>query len=62
VLNSGIYDNRTLIGEMPRDEEWVLDCEVVDEKGKPLEYSPLSFSLGEYLYDVDNGIYRERRG
>jgi hypothetical protein len=48
VLNSGIRDNRTMIGNMPEGEEWVLDCKIVDKLGGELtevedsEYVPIA--------------------
>jgi hypothetical protein len=33
VLNSGIKDNRTTIGEMPKNEQWVLDYKILDSSG-----------------------------
>jgi hypothetical protein len=56
VINSGPFDNRTLIGNMIIGDEWALDYTCFDETGKSVKDSvkypknPLTFSLGEYKY------------
>ena len=34
MLNSGIRDNRSMIKNMSKDEEWVLDYKIVDATGE----------------------------
>ena len=60
VLNTGIKDNRTMIGNMPKDEEWILDYEIYGEDGGL--YTGFELSLGEYIYDVSTNGYSERTG
>ena len=61
ALNSGIRDNRSLISEMPKNEEWVLDYKIVNNVGTIVN-TAFSFSLGEYIYNTDTGGYNERTG
>jgi hypothetical protein len=63
VLNSGIRDNRTMIKNMPKDEEWVLDYKIVDATGKQvLDSAGFQFFLKEFIYNKDSGAYSERTG
>ena len=53
VINSCLFDNRTLIGQINTGDEWALDCDY-----KPtISGSTLSFSLGEYGYYSDGDKY-----
>lgn len=61
VLNSSIYDNRSMIKNMPKDEEWVLDYKIVDSVGNPCS-SNFEVSLGEYIYNTNTGGYNQRNG
>ena len=61
VLNSGIMDNRTMIGYMDEGEEWVLDYKIVNSSNQGANGS-FEFSLGEYVYSTDENIYRARNG
>ena len=58
VLNSGPYDSRTTIGNMPKDEKWVLDYRIIDANGNPVD-NDFNISLGEYIYSADNYGYQE---
>lgn len=67
VLNSGIRDNRTMIGNMPEGEEWVLDCKIVDNLGRELTKdrnnkdvpiaTQFTFSFDEYVYNSSTGLF-----
>jgi hypothetical protein len=57
VLNSGIRDNRTMIGNMPEGEEWILDCKILSDAGIPLVAENFEFSFDEYTYDSSSGLY-----
>ena len=61
VLNSGIRDNRTIIGNMPPDEEWVLDYKIVDANNKDIS-DKFTYRLAEFIYDKESGGYSERTG
>lgn len=70
VLNSGIRDNRTTIGNMPEGEEWVLDYRIVDEHGNLVlaeqetaggkTEKVFEFNLKEFIYNKSSGAYNER--
>lgn len=60
VLNSCIKDNRTVIKNIPIGEEWVLDYTILNDSGAATE--SFTFSLGEYVYNVQTGGYNERAG
>ena len=53
VLNSGPYDNRTIIGNMKKDEQWAVRYTCYNEFGKEVDLGDgkLSFNLQEFLYD-----------
>lgn len=53
VINSGPYDNRTLIGKITEGDEWALYVEGRTTK----DLADLSFTLEESLYTSDNGCY-----
>ena len=59
ILNSGFYDNRTLIKQVNYGEEWILKAEVLDNRGTALTdvFSNFDFKLREVLYDTRNGYY-----
>jgi hypothetical protein len=60
ILNSGIRDNRTIIENMPKDEEWILDYEIVDSTGQPIDnFEPY---LQEYEYDTQFGGHKKIEG
>jgi hypothetical protein len=60
ILNSGIRDNRTIIENMPKDEEWILDYEIVDSTGKTIDnFEPY---LQEYEYDTQFGGHKKIEG
>lgn len=61
VLNSGIRDNRTMIGDMPEGEEWVLDCKILNSVGIPLVAENFEFSFNEYTYDSSSGLYNPKK-
>ena len=52
VINSGPYDNRTLIGKMPVGSKWAFRAMCVDEEN---ETADLNFDFGNYVYN--NGAY-----
>lgn len=54
VLNSGPYDNRTLIGNMPIGSKWALKSTVIKGPGTT---GDLSFTLGEYDYYTSSGTH-----
>lgn len=57
VLNSGPYDNRTLIGNMPVGTEWILKTTFKNtNKGT----GTLSFAVAEYNYNTTGGHYTEK--
>ena len=56
VLNSGIFDNRKVIEQMPLGEEWVLDVSATDKNGTLLE---VSASIQEYSLQIE-GHYAEK--
>jgi hypothetical protein len=49
LINSGPYDNRTLIGKFEDKEQWALNSTIYDSTGRPS--ANLIFSLGEYKYN-----------
>lgn len=53
VINSGLYHNRTLIGNMPVGSKWALRVEYLSDS-----IEPLKFDIDEYIYDTTNGHYR----
>lgn len=55
VINSGPYDNRTLIGNMVVGDKWVLSNTIRDEEGN--QVNSLTFNLGEYNYSSSTGGY-----
>ena len=59
VLNSGIKDNRIIIENIPIGEEWILDYNIVNSMGISVN-EDFEFSLGEYIYDTKEGIYKEK--
>ena len=60
VLNSGLKDNRSRIGNLAEGEEWVIDYQAVDAENN--EVSDFDFELGEYIYDIATGGYKTRSG
>ena len=56
VINSCIYDNRTLIGNISRSDQWALKCETLGGPGQ------LTFKLQECKYDPANDCYDEAKG
>jgi hypothetical protein len=48
VVNSGPFDNRTLIRKMEPGDEWALRCVFKDETGEKI--SGFKTTLGEYSY------------
>ena len=50
VLNSGIRENRSVIGEMPEKEVWVLDYKIVDKDNND-KSDKFSFDLGDFSYN-----------
>ena len=59
ILNSGVRDNRTMIGEMPLNEEWVLDYRIVDSAGIT-NNEAFEFCLGEYNYSTISNGYTQK--
>jgi hypothetical protein len=59
IINSGFYDNRTAIGRVNYDEEWVLDVQMLDEDGDLIDnpYNSFDFELREIAYNTKKGNY-----
>lgn len=55
LVNTGFYDNRTLIDSVGYNEKWVLNYKILDSTGTPV--SGFDFKLREVKYDIDNGDY-----
>ena len=62
VLNSGPCENRTMIGNMPANDEWVLDYKILTSSGGYATKDTFSFSIGEYEYNKTTGGYAEKTG
>ena len=59
VLNSGIIDNRSIIQNMPVGEDWILDCQILNNQGSDVTET-FNFELGEYIYNSNSGAYVAR--
>ena len=59
VLNSGLRDNRTVIGNLEEGTELIADCKIINSS---FETQDLPISLGEYIYNQNSGGYNERTG
>ena len=63
VINSGPYDNRTIIENMPVGSKWAFRAECFSSTGDPIDLSStddsvdLEFSIDEYTYDTATGYY-----
>jgi hypothetical protein len=60
VINSGLYDNRTIIQNMPVGSKWAFRVECLDSTGAPVNLENLknlAFDIDEYTYDTDTGHY-----
>lgn len=61
LINSGFYDNRTVIGSVDYDEQWYLDFEIYDKDGAKLGATDISskfnFHLNEVGYNTLLGNY-----
>lgn len=59
IINSGFYDNRTMIGEVDYDEQWFLKVEILDKSGNKISdpLSKFTFCLREVLYNSKRGNY-----
>jgi hypothetical protein len=55
LINTGFYDNRTLIGSVGYGEKWVLNHKILDSKGDSA--SGFEFKLREVRYDTESGDY-----
>ena len=58
ILNSGIQDNRSLIKNITKGEEWVLDYEVLDSSGNIT--NNVDFKIEEYIYSASTGVYHKK--
>ena len=58
LINSGIRDNRTAIGNMAGGEKWVLDYKILDNIGVGCS-GLFSMDLGDYIYNTGNGLYEK---
>ena len=64
VINSGPYDNRTLIGNLNEKEEWAICCKYCGPKYKDADGNDatgkLSFKIAEWYYSSIEQKYSER--
>lgn len=54
IINSGPYDNRTLIEKMPVGSKWAFRAEYLSSTGGSAN---LTFSIDEYTYNTTTGHY-----
>ena len=58
LLNTGFYDNRTLIKQVDYDEKWYFNADIVDNTGKPLDvFNDFDFKLREVSFNPTSGSY-----
>lgn len=57
VINSGPYDNRTLIGNMSVGKKYAFRAVYTKAKN---DLSDLSFNISEYVYNTNNGGYEQK--
>jgi hypothetical protein len=57
VVNSGPYDNRTIIQNMPVGSKWAFRVECLDSTGNPANLENLTFDIDEYTYNTATGHY-----
>jgi hypothetical protein len=57
VINSGPYDNRTLIANIFANELWAIRYKARNKNAGYSSASDLTVDIGEYVYDVGSGAY-----
>lgn len=58
LINTGFYDNRTLIGEVDYNEEWYFNADIVDDSGATVNaFTNFDFALREVSFDPAKGNY-----
>ena len=57
LINSGFYDNRTLIGTVEQNENWILEASILSDKGSFVSLSNFTIKLFEVSYNPTTGAY-----
>lgn len=60
LINTGFYDNRTLIGEVDYNEEWYFEPTILTREGEKVgkPYITFDFKLREVAFNTKTGAYR----
>ena len=56
LLNTGFYDNRIVIGNISKGEQWCLEYEILNENGAKIN-NGFNFELREVSYNPIKGCY-----
>jgi hypothetical protein len=57
VINSGPYDNRTLIANIFANELWAVRYKARNKNAGYSTASNLTVDIGEYIFDINSGAY-----
>ena len=57
LINSGFYDNRSIITNIENGEEWIFQATVLNESGTEVRLDAFNVQLQEVEYNTQSGAY-----